>query len=258
MIGVSTQARTCLFCGRLGSSREHIVPQWIGRAFDVPSIPDVDIVNCHRSENPAAGIGLREKRAKGPAYYTRAFCERCNNGWMSALEEKVRPLLEPLLHGEPRRLGPDDQELLALWATKTILAFQSIEEPSTTWARPGDCHELFTTQRPLANSQVWLGCTVHGSPAWYRAHTIRLRGSAEDAVDGFGATLTVGHAVFYFVLGFAGAIGMRLRYEPASALREIWPGGQREVDWPPRLALMDEQPQALPEYLARHCVLATT
>lgn len=247
--------RTCLFCGGAGSSREHIIAQWIGRALDLPPVPGVDFVYLHRSENPEAGIPVREKQAERPAYFTRAFCRGCNGGWMARLEQRVRPVLEPLLLGRHRTLSNDDQRLLAMWAMKTILAFQSVEEPITTWARVEDYRTLYRSQAPLPNSQVWLGANFHGEPSWYRAHSIRLRGSAAGDVDGFGATLTVGHTVFYLVVGYAAPVGMRLRHDAAVAMKEIWPRRQRDVTWPPPLALRNEQPQGLPEYLAHHSVL---
>jgi hypothetical protein len=49
----------------------------------------------------------------------RAFCKSCNNGWMSDLESKAKPILEPMLTGTPKALGTSDQTLLATWVIKT-------------------------------------------------------------------------------------------------------------------------------------------
>jgi hypothetical protein len=215
----------------------------------------VSFMYRHGSANPEAGVPMRTKRAKRPAYFTRAFCRGCNGGWMSRVEQRVQPVLEPLLHGRPRTLSSDDQQVLALWATKTVLAFQSVEEPVTTWARPEDYVSVYRDQQPLSCSQVWIGANAHGEPAWYRAHSMRLPGQPATALDGFGATLTVGHAVFYLLIGYAGRAGMRLRYDAAAAMREIWPGRQRDIAWPPPLVLREREPQGLAEYLARHSVL---
>jgi hypothetical protein len=135
-------ARLCQFCGRRGASKEHILARCIGRALD-PNIPGTTTRYRHYSENPEAGIGGKVKYAGGTAYYSRAFCRSCNSGWMSQLEEHVRPVLEPLMHGRTRWLSPDDQRLLAFWATKTVLAFQTIEDDSTRFAEPSVYSDLY-------------------------------------------------------------------------------------------------------------------
>jgi hypothetical protein len=217
-------------------------------------MPGVSLVYRHVSANPEAGIGVREKRAKEPAYFTRAFCRACNGGWMSRLESDVRVALEPLLLGQSGGVSPQEQKLLAFWALKTVLAFQSIEDPQTTYARPGDFAELFERQAPLERSQVWLGANDHGEPAWYRAHGVYLDDARAGDWDGFGATLTVGHAVFYMLVGFDEPVAMRPRYEAAAAFKEIWPARGRPLSWPPRLLLRARDRQGLAQYLAHHSV----
>jgi hypothetical protein len=47
--------------------------------------------------------------AKGPGdihdWKVKCVCEPCNNGWMRELEEKVRPLITPLIQGKEHTLG---------------------------------------------------------------------------------------------------------------------------------------------------------
>ena len=255
ILPVSQPQRRCLFCGSQGSSGEHIIPRWIGRALMPQPMPGISVVYRHVSANPEAGISVREKRAKEPAFRTRAFCRECNGGWMSRLESDVQEVLEPLLFCRSLVLTAAHQRLLTLWVTKTVLAFQSIEHPTTTFARPKHFTELFRSQAPLADSQIWLGANDHGEPAWYRAHGVRVPAGDPSRFDGFGSTLTVGHAVFYMLVGYDRPIGLRLRYEAAAAFKEIWPGRARPVSWPPRLALRASGRQELPEYLAHHSVL---
>lgn len=230
-VGMS-QPRTCLFCAVAGGSNEHIIAKWIGRLFSQGAPPGSTYVFRHHSAHPEVGIGPREKTAKQPAYKTRAFCKSCNNGWMSQLEERGRPILEPLALGRARTLSTADQEALAFWATKTLFGFQSIEHPSSKWARAEDYAALYRLQAPLPYSQVWIGATEPRGVAWQRAHHFRFN-EASQSIDGFGATLTIGHAVFYVLIGYAGRVGLRLRYEAAFALKEIWPGASAELEWPP-------------------------
>jgi hypothetical protein len=86
-----------------------------------PVMPGATYVFHHRSSHPEVGIPERDKMAKRPAYISRAFCRDCNGGWMSRLEERVQPVLEPLALGKPVILSLEDQEVLSFWATKTGL-----------------------------------------------------------------------------------------------------------------------------------------
>ncbi len=245
---------TCKFCGGEGLSDEHIFAKWIGRllAKDVP--PGARYVFRHRSAHPEAGVAEHDKTASLPAYRTRSFCTRCNNGWMSRLEERVRPILEPLILGEPRTLSRSDQETLAFWATKTLLGFQSIDHPTTKWARPEDYAALHEAQAPLPYSQVWLGATDDGGGGWQRAHEIRLRGNTSDRIDGFGATLSIGHAVFYLLIGYGRRVGTRLRYQAAFALKEIWPSAREELKWPPAVRLPKLPATGVTELVVRNSI----
>lgn len=52
-----------------------------------------------------------------------AVCRRCNNGWMSAMERKAKPLIVSMMNlTEPEpvvTLTPDQAAILATWAIKT-------------------------------------------------------------------------------------------------------------------------------------------
>jgi hypothetical protein len=248
----------CKFCGKPGSSDEHIIAQWIGRLLSEGAPPGAHFVFHHRSAHPEVGIPERVKTAKLPSYRTRAFCRPCNNGWMSELEVRVRPVLEPLILGKPRILSREDQALLSFWATKTLFGFQALEHESTEWARPEDYAELHELQAPLPRSQVWLGAgEPKGEIAWQRAHSYRLNEAAPEQIDGFGATLTIGHAVFYLAIGYTARPGLRLRYDAAMALKEIWPSTRDELHWPPTVTVPKNTPTGLTSLVVRNSVIVT-
>jgi hypothetical protein len=232
-----------------------VIARWIGRSLDAMLPPGLQVTYRHYSVNPEAGVGPQHKRAGGPAFYTRAFCRSCNSGWMGRLEETARPLLEPLIHGRAVVLEPSHQGHLAFWATKTVLAFQSIEEPSTHWASDEIYRDLYRSQGPLPYSQVWLGAHQHGHPAWQRSHSIELRERSADGAMPFGATLTVGHGVFHLVV--LPGVQERLRLRPAfvDALREIWPGAGRSFMWPPPRPVVGDDLTGLARMIAAGSVL---
>jgi hypothetical protein len=223
-----------------------------------PPMPGTAIVFHHRSHNPTAGVAPRHKRAGGTVFYTRAICAGCNGGWMARLEQEVRPVLEPMIRGLWRELQPADQRLLAFWTIKTVLAFQTIESPVTTFARDDDFHDLYALQGPLPRAQVWLGAETRNDSGWYRAHSVRVPSSPPDGVDGLGATLVVGHALFYLLLGYDDSLKVRLRGEAAETLRDIWPGDSNARLWPPRITLDVRREEGVAPYVMEHSVLVAT
>jgi hypothetical protein len=254
---VAQTPRQCLFCGATGVTKEHILPLWLGRVFDELAGPGGSVTFHHFSEHPEAGIEKRRKTAKRPAFHTRAFCRTCNGGWMARLEQTVQPVLKQLILGKPTKLSTDQQQLLAFWATKTVLAFYTNEHPTTSWARAGDYTNLYSAQVPLPCSQVWLGGNKNRLTAWYHAHRypVPLHGHDPQEVHGYGASLALGHALFYVLVGYAGRVGMRLRYDAAITLKDIWPSAQAELAWPPHIAFPGDQPRAIPEFLAEHSII---
>lgn len=251
--------RQCIFCGHAGTNREHIIADWIGRSLAGLALPGITIQFAHESTAPD-GSPRRPKTARTTAYFTRAFCrENCNGGWMSRLEDAVKPILGPMLHGRPRTmLSVDAQRLLALWATKTAFAFQTQEGAETTWARPEDFEALYADQAPLPGSQVWLGARETGHAAWYRSHSLRLPDGDEDQVDGFGVVLSVGFAVFWVVVPYDPTVQLRLVGEAAMATKPIWPGLGRAVTWPPPRTIVPLHLTALPQRFVSSSRLLST
>ncbi len=198
---------------------------------------------------------LKEKNAKGTAYKTRAFCRDCNGGWMAHLERDSKRFLEPMLHGRRILLDRPARELLSFWATKTILAFQTIEAKETTFARPQEFRSLFETRRALATSQVFLAACPKGDEVLYRAHSARLPSSPEDRVDGFGSTLVVGHAAFYLLHGFDRPFELRLRSSLAGGFRSLGSRGSGTQDWPPPMALNPDPVNGLTEIVMANSIL---
>lgn len=252
-----TQRRNkCVFCGSYGASKEHIIAQWIGRSMrDAIDGPGVTVRFQHRSANPEAGIGPSEKTAGGTAFTTRAFCRECNGGWMAKLEEMVRPILEPMIHGQSVLIGNDAAELLSFWVAKTILAFQALESKETTFAREDEFREVGRLRTAPKNSQIWVGAVRSGGEMLYRAHSTRLRESELDTLNGYGATLIVGHAAFYLLQSFDGHGAVRLSHNLTPGVVSIRPASDGARAWPPRGPLRYDSDRGLAEAFIKNSVL---
>ena len=76
--------RTCLFCDQKAKTLEHVWPAWLNESLGVSSPSRVE-----------AWLGPEAERKEwhDAPIQIRAVCASCNNGWMSRLEGKARPLI---------------------------------------------------------------------------------------------------------------------------------------------------------------------
>jgi hypothetical protein len=109
----------CLACGTTSSpaSREHVFSRWLLTEFG----PDTSMALFKQLDD-----GAREQRRaeiKLDSFKLKKICECCNNGWMSELEERAKPLILGVIRGvrELGSLSEDDRRILARWAGKTAV-----------------------------------------------------------------------------------------------------------------------------------------
>jgi len=99
-------------------SREHVFSQWLLDEFQGRRI---SIGLFRRSsddsrERTRVDISL-------DSFKLKEVCERCNNGWMSALESNAKPLILGLIRGNIQfdALDENERRILARWAAKTAI-----------------------------------------------------------------------------------------------------------------------------------------
>jgi hypothetical protein len=117
--------KECLFCGRAISgkrAKEHAVADWLCEYLGIE----------HEIISPSVATTENEKivdqrRHTVDGMLEGRVCEDCNNGWMSDLEDKVKPLLIPLLNAQQSVHGLPSAErlILARWAAKTAYMVNS-------------------------------------------------------------------------------------------------------------------------------------
>jgi hypothetical protein len=86
----------------------------------------------------------------------RAVCKKCNETWMSNIEEISKPVLTPLILGEKITLSVDDQQIIATWlALKTIIGDQDDQKTSSIHT---ESHNIFyQTRLALDGWKIWIG-----------------------------------------------------------------------------------------------------
>src|SRR5690349_3014728 len=99
--------RTCVFCGGLPLTREHVYPQWL-QQFSAPRAY-IQREGSHQGPFPqtvvrqnAMGQYVVVDEVRGnrtPILHevtVKSVCATCNNGWMSTLENSIRGPLKKM------------------------------------------------------------------------------------------------------------------------------------------------------------------
>lgn len=143
----------CVFCRSTEPlTNEHAIPGWIGKHLGQGSVTHNYIP--WKASEPAWTYKKKELSIEA-----KAVCESCNTGWMSDLEDDVAPILGPLIDGEERLLGATNRELLAAWATKTVLMIQQAMPTAARVSTGADYQNFYARRRPPRDARLWLAAS---------------------------------------------------------------------------------------------------
>jgi len=125
----------CIFCGHdlrpagenvpLSRTREHIFAEWFRR------ISRHRIINMYTA-TVSGGTPQLGRRPSLNALTMKGVCKECNNGWMSALEIAIEPVMLRIFGGvEVDQLSDMEVQLVARWTAKTAITL-SYATPQNT------------------------------------------------------------------------------------------------------------------------------
>ena len=113
-------------------SREHILPEWL--AAEVHQ-PELTLKHYRHSEDTREDELLRSHDLR--SYAIKSVCRDCNNGWMSDLEGRAKPILLGLMNMKTSlmQLSPDERSVISAWAIKTAFMIASAQKnlPDLPW-----------------------------------------------------------------------------------------------------------------------------
>jgi hypothetical protein len=113
----------CFFCGPTESplTEEHVWPQWVSKLL-LGKYGSDHFIHVRSTGNDTTGYW----KAPVLKVTTKTLCDKCNNVWLSRLEnEVVKPIAGPLILGEPVDLiKPADQIQLSVWAYKMAILLE--------------------------------------------------------------------------------------------------------------------------------------
>jgi hypothetical protein len=232
---------SCIFCGLTGATvkitGEHSFSDWINQVLTVEIVgPDI---TCERSIviGPQAGTADSWPARKIAAHKLRAVCRTCNGGWMSLLEQAVRPLIEPMIRGYNAPLTTEQQLTVATWGAMKAAVFEYVWGDERVLST-ADREVIRTQARPPASVQVRLAAVEsNGYPLRAFGRVYELRAASKKAIC---LTTTIGCLITQ-VYGGPGAGNHEFQALSRSGpdFIGIWPPQMRPVQWPPARALDD-------------------
>ena len=155
--------RKCIFCGASRDiTKEHIFAEWLQRYLPKEKKPRAhfskDISGFDQHGNPIYKTFLGRLNRPGGfvKQKLRVVCARCNNGWMSALQSRTKPILIPLMKGDDCKIGQEQKVILSAWATMYAMVEDHIE-PGMVMVPENDRRRFYGSHRPPNNWLIWLG-----------------------------------------------------------------------------------------------------
>src|ERR1700686_3554136 len=108
-------AKACILCGALPPpplTGEHLWPDWYNRQqpgfrYELESI----LERGKPVVRPTQSMNLKP----------RVLCASCNTAWGSKLEDRVGPILTPMIRGEAKTLTADEMQLVSAWLTLKVM-----------------------------------------------------------------------------------------------------------------------------------------
>jgi hypothetical protein len=163
---------------------------------------------------------------------TVPVCARCNNGWLSVLENDVSRIIKPTLVADSAMLSEPERAVVATWAAKIALLLDCYG------TNPVVPHEylkaLATDSLPGPSTGVWLAART-GNVAMQALFDVVTETDSQGSHQPTGIKLTfsIGYLVFLVIVRFGGAepfpIPSRLIEQ---ALLPLWPAAPGSARWP--------------------------
>lgn len=155
--------KVCGFCeSEKNISKEHFWPQW----FKAEGIGDSENNTNTQSRYLIHGITKGDIKINGPFSKTRQglprtrqirhFCESCNNGWMSIIQNNAKELLKKLIQDKNFEIGSNDLNILLPWIVMTTMTAE-YTDPDVMGITQEQRAHFMKDFSMLGDWYIWLG-----------------------------------------------------------------------------------------------------
>jgi hypothetical protein len=254
----------CIFCegGAVPGNPmtgEHVWSDWMA-----PFLPGdtgnsyFEFMHNFRNKNVPIGDAMMERTRQGAAKgkKIKAVCMECNTGWMSRMETAVKPILIPLLLGQPTLLTGESRKTLTEWIVLKVLVS---EHNSIQRSPPDPIFDQQARNRFKATSaippsfRIWIG--MHNGTKWQSAFHRHSTGLLpfesplpSDTTRKNTQTITFGLGRLLIYVFATTSIELYAMYELrrlSPHLRILWPLTEENIRWLPYYAVTDDYADSL-------------
>jgi hypothetical protein len=228
----------CIFCGSGRLSKEHFWPTWAS-----PILPR-GRENAYRElkltvteKTRITKRELRERQGDVSTKKIRVVCRDCNSGWMGTLEDQARPILEPLMAGNPSVLTLDQQRVLLEWITlKVMVGEQNVPADAVFTQAERDAFRI--TRTIPERLTVWIA--KHRTSGWHAAyykHAATLSLSPTPPLSAIGGRKNVQTTAFgigalyvYAMVSDPGGVNLN-DFISIQNIPRLWPTSSDRLSW---------------------------
>lgn len=195
------------------------------------------------------GAALKSWPTKSPAIRVKRVCGHCNNGWMSRLESRAKPVIEALIDDRLDALNLKSMESIAAWAVKTAMVLESALPPPE-WFFTDQERERLRIDKLLPHwTSVWIAKCVEHSGLYSACKRPRSTESIRDGtITASVTTLAFGSlAIQTRTLRIPSGVPPNTRVTVAERAGpwdeltlQVWPILIEQVSWPSGMACRGE------------------
>jgi hypothetical protein len=162
--------RRCVFCDGAADSNEHVFPEWLNGL-----IPESYRLVSYRDSR------RRQWDTRGFDHKVGQVCKTCNNGWMSGIEVRSKPLISELaLDVRTVPLSHDEQAELSTWLYKTAIMLALLYPATDRYVPEVQYRDFRDHHRPPHGITIWIAAVAPTSErvshiGWGKPERLDLR-----------------------------------------------------------------------------------
>jgi hypothetical protein len=150
----------CIFCNETGLSKQHIWPDWLKKVITRDENKNTQTLfryDYFTEDRIAITPEVKIREGYLGTRKIRNVCLKCNNGWMSQIEQRAKPHLITMIQGNKTTLTKSDLKDIITWIVMTSI-MSEYTDVETKAISEEDRIALYQTQNiPNDGWLIWLG-----------------------------------------------------------------------------------------------------
>jgi hypothetical protein len=238
----------CLFCESPAGSKEHL---WAAR------------IHRRKGSGPLrVTIGNSPQKIRNdPEQKIDTVCGKCNNEWMSVLEQRNLPLIGCLFQDLATPMDVEQQTSLSAWSVKTVMVLDSVKNQITNplFYEKIECVNMRVSRTIPDRTRIWIGRSSVSALGAYGTDLAFVSPDSLKLGVGMATTIVVGYLAVQVLTMHIYAEHVAKNVEDIqpkpgnwdNMLVPIWPIGRHSVMWPPQITFINSGQRSIARLMDR-------